>query len=174
LSSTDSTRYCGNYPTRGFERCVTTQYFDKRSCARRSDRRMARRFSERTILQYVMENHFAYIALDMHMLVHDSLQNHREIGFGRNLIAHSYGESAGRSDIASLMAERACRILRAIRRIARSHSPRYAGRRLLRALYCVLSRVSVCAQLSGRGSTRSGGAALAIETGAKIQIGPTD
>jgi hypothetical protein len=32
--------------------------------------------------------------------------------------------------------------------------------------------VLVCAQLSGHGSTRSGGAALTIETGAKIQIGP--
>ena len=30
----------------------------------------------------------------------------------------------------------------------------------------------VCPQLSGHGSTRSGGAALTIETGAKIQIGP--
>jgi hypothetical protein len=32
--------------------------------------------------------------------------------------------------------------------------------------------VLVCAQLSGHGSTRSGGAALTIETGAKFSIGP--
>jgi hypothetical protein len=36
----------------------------------------------------------------------------------------------------------------------------------------VLSGVLVRAQPSGHGLTRSGGAALAIETGAKFQIGP--
>ncbi len=56
----------------------------------------------------------------------------------------------------------------------RSTSPRHnAGRRFLCALHCVPSWVLVCAQLSGHGSIRSGGAALTIETEPKFQIGPT-
>src|SRR5271166_4195577 len=46
------------------------------------------------------------------------------------------------------------------------------GLKLLRALYCVPSRVSVCAHLTGHGSIGSGGAALTLETGAELQIGP--
>jgi hypothetical protein len=51
--------------------------------------------------------------------------------------------------------------------------PRHnVGLKLLRALSCVPSRVSVCAHLTGHGSIGSGGAALTLETGAELQIGP--
>ena len=55
----------------------------------------------------------------------------------------------------------------------RRNTPRHnVGLKLLRALYCMPSRVSVCAHLTGHGSIGSGGAALTLETGAELQIGP--
>ena len=88
-------------------------------CELRCRRRMARSFSETTILQYVVENLPTLSSVHASSITCDWSRNPRENRFGRYLIVYACGDLTRKPDTASLIIKRTCRNLRAIRVVDR-------------------------------------------------------